>query len=215
MLASAGNDEFITKLVAPMIEAVGTLNTPGAPTPLGVLTVQKIKEDVVTAVVDTVTDEEVPGTRVAVPILAFEPVATNNLLPALKSFRFPWQLFVPVKVFVPLVEPILTATVLAPPVQILIVWLLLLVTVQIFTVLFPVPEPRVIPNELLAVPTLIVFVPIVTEPLFVLAPIFMVVAPDPIPKSTVFVLLDAPMVIVPVCAVPPIVIVPLVVAAPI
>lgn len=76
--------ELMTKEVALVILASGTDRCPSVP-PV-VLRLMNIFEDEVTAVVLTVT---VPATRVAVPTLAFDPVAILILLPAVVRLRFP------------------------------------------------------------------------------------------------------------------------------
>ena len=72
--------ELITKDVPLTIDATGADKNPCVPP--GVLHVRKITLDDDTAVVDTVT---VPPTSVAVPILAFDPVAILSLFPAVVS----------------------------------------------------------------------------------------------------------------------------------
>ena len=72
--------ELITKDVPFTIDATGADKNPCVPP--GVLHVRKITLDDDTAVVDTVT---VPPTSVAVPILAFDPVAILSLFPAVVS----------------------------------------------------------------------------------------------------------------------------------
>lgn len=78
-------DELITKLVPATIDAVGAFSSPGVPP--AVLAVRNILEDAVTAVVEIVTEPAVIATDV--PIEALEPVAIDNLLPAVPKTKLP------------------------------------------------------------------------------------------------------------------------------
>jgi len=84
VLVSVTDDELITKDVPLTIDAAGADRKPCVPP--GVLQVRNIVLPVATAVVDTVT---VPATRVAVPMLAFDPVAILSLLPAVVNSTLP------------------------------------------------------------------------------------------------------------------------------
>ena len=68
-----------------MIEPVGADNIPCVPP--GVFTVKKILEFDVTAVVEIVIEPAVMAAET--PIEAFEPVAINNLFPAVPRDKFP------------------------------------------------------------------------------------------------------------------------------
>lgn len=81
---SAALLEFMTNEVAAVMLATGADRKPCVPP--GVLQETKIVLPAATAVVFTVT---VPATRVAVPMLAFAPVAILILFPADNRARFP------------------------------------------------------------------------------------------------------------------------------
>jgi hypothetical protein len=182
-------DELITKLVLAIMDAVGAERTPCVPP--GVLTVRKILEEAVTAVVATVM---VPAVIAAeVPIEAFDPVAILSLFPAVPKTTFPLVAVMapdvavrvvdavsdPVTAVLPVAFPMLVAPV--PPVPIVVT-----PAPVVFMVVVPVmaapPADAVIPPVVAVRP-----VDAVKEPVTAVLPVAFPMRTAPVPPVPIVV----------------------------